>query len=54
MSSPTGCSTRPASPCSRDRRSARHGVDNLRITYANSRENLALALERMRDFLDRL
>ena len=32
----------------------RHGVDNLRISYANSRENLALALERTRDFLDRL
>ena len=32
----------------------RHGVDNLRISYANSRENLALALERIRDFLDRL
>jgi aspartate/methionine/tyrosine aminotransferase len=32
----------------------RHGTDNLRISYANSRENLALALERMRDFLERL
>ena len=32
----------------------RHGSDNLRISYANSRENLALALERIRDFLDRL
>jgi aspartate/methionine/tyrosine aminotransferase len=32
----------------------RHGTDNLRISYANSRENLALALERMRDFLGRL
>ena len=32
----------------------RHGVDNLRISYANSRENLTLALERTRDFLDRL
>ena len=28
-----------------------HGRDNLRISYANSRENLALALERMGDFL---
>jgi aspartate/methionine/tyrosine aminotransferase len=32
----------------------RHGTDNLRISYANSRENLALALERMHDFLGRL
>jgi aspartate/methionine/tyrosine aminotransferase len=32
----------------------RHGVDNLRISYANSRENLTLALQRTRDFLDRL
>ena len=32
----------------------RHGTDHLRISYANSRENLALALERMRDFLERL
>ncbi len=32
----------------------RHGVDNLRISYANSRENLTLALERTHDFLDRL
>ena len=32
----------------------RVGVDNLRISYANSRENLALALERMRDFLEAL
>jgi len=32
----------------------RHGVDNLRISYANSRENLALALHRVREFLDRL
>jgi aspartate/methionine/tyrosine aminotransferase len=32
----------------------RHGTDNVRISYANSRENLALALERMRDFLERL
>ncbi len=32
----------------------RHGADNLRISYANSRENLALALERMRDFLEAL
>ena len=32
----------------------RHGTDHLRISYANSRENLALALERMRDFLGRL
>jgi aspartate aminotransferase len=28
-----------------------HGRDNLRISYANSRENLARALERMGDFL---
>ena len=28
-----------------------HGKDNLRISYANSRENLALALERIGDFL---
>ena len=28
-----------------------HGRDNLRISYANSRENLALALERIGDFL---
>ena len=32
----------------------RFGVDNLRISYANSRENLALALDRMRDFLEAL
>ena len=32
----------------------RHGGDNLRISYANSRENLTLALERTHDFLDRL
>jgi aspartate/methionine/tyrosine aminotransferase len=32
----------------------RYGTDNLRISYANSRENLALALERVRDFLERL
>jgi aspartate aminotransferase len=32
----------------------RHGTDNLRISYANSRENLTLAIERMRDFLERL
>ena len=32
----------------------RVGVDNLRISYANSRENLGLALDRMREFLDRL
>ena len=32
----------------------RHGVDNLRISYANSRENLTLALERTHGFLDRL
>jgi aspartate/methionine/tyrosine aminotransferase len=32
----------------------RHGTDHLRISYANSRENLALALERMRDFLGQL
>ena len=32
----------------------RHGADNLRISYANSRENLALAIERMRAFLDAL
>jgi aspartate/methionine/tyrosine aminotransferase len=31
-----------------------HGKENLRISYANSRENLALALERMDDFLDAL
>jgi aspartate/methionine/tyrosine aminotransferase len=30
------------------------GKDNLRLSYANSRENLARALERMRDFLARL
>ena len=28
-----------------------HGRDNLRISYANSRENLALALDRIGDFL---
>jgi aspartate/methionine/tyrosine aminotransferase len=32
----------------------RVGADNLRISYANSRENLELALERMRDFVERL
>jgi aspartate/methionine/tyrosine aminotransferase len=32
----------------------RHGAHNLRVSYANSRENLALALERMRDFLEAL
>jgi aspartate/methionine/tyrosine aminotransferase len=31
-----------------------HGRDNLRISYANSRDNLALALRRIRDFLDAL
>ena len=31
-----------------------HGKENLRISYANSRENLALALERMGDLLDAL
>jgi aspartate/methionine/tyrosine aminotransferase len=30
------------------------GVDNLRISYANSRENLTLALDRMRAFLEGL
>jgi aspartate/methionine/tyrosine aminotransferase len=30
------------------------GKDNLRLSYANSRENLTRALERMRDFLARL
>lgn len=29
----------------------RFGADNLRLSYANSRENLTRALERMRDFL---
>ena len=32
----------------------RYGKDHLRISYANSRGNLALALDRMRDFLDAL
>jgi aspartate/methionine/tyrosine aminotransferase len=32
----------------------RHGTQNLRISYANSRENLALALDRMRVFLEAL
>jgi aspartate/methionine/tyrosine aminotransferase len=32
----------------------RFGKDNLRISYANSRENLSLAIERMRGFLDAL
>jgi aspartate aminotransferase len=32
----------------------RYGQDNLRISYANSRENLALALERMGAFLEAL
>ncbi len=32
----------------------RHGTQNLRVSYANSRENLALALERMRAFLGAL
>ena len=32
----------------------RVGADNLRISYANSRENLARALERMGDFLEGL
>ena len=32
----------------------RAGADNLRISYANSRENLARALERMGDFLEAL
>ena len=32
----------------------RFGSDNLRLSYANSRENLSLAVERMRDFLERL
>ena len=31
-----------------------HGTDNLRISYANSRENLALALDRVGDFLSAL
>jgi aspartate aminotransferase len=31
-----------------------YGKDNLRISYANSRENLALALERTRHFLEAL
>jgi aspartate/methionine/tyrosine aminotransferase len=31
-----------------------HGRDNLRISYANSRENLALALDRVGDFLSAL
>jgi aspartate/methionine/tyrosine aminotransferase len=30
------------------------GVDHLRISYANSRENLTLALDRMRAFLEAL
>ncbi len=30
------------------------GKDNLRVSYANSRENLSLALARMRDFLEAL
>jgi aspartate/methionine/tyrosine aminotransferase len=32
----------------------RHGTDHLRISYANSRTNLSLAIERMREFLERL
>jgi aspartate/methionine/tyrosine aminotransferase len=32
----------------------RFGSDNLRLSYANSRENLALAIERMRGFLGSL
>jgi aspartate/methionine/tyrosine aminotransferase len=32
----------------------RAGADNLRLSYANSRENLELALERMRVFLEHL
>jgi aspartate/methionine/tyrosine aminotransferase len=32
----------------------RFGRDNLRISYANSRENLALALDRIGDFLETL
>jgi aspartate aminotransferase len=32
----------------------RYGKDNLRISYANSRENLALAIERMDGFLESL
>jgi aspartate/methionine/tyrosine aminotransferase len=32
----------------------RYGRQNLRISYANSRENLALALERMQAFLEAL
>ena len=32
----------------------RVGTDNLRISYANSRENLARALEQMGDFLEAL
>jgi aspartate aminotransferase len=32
----------------------RYGTEHLRISYANSRENLALALERMRVFLESL
>jgi aspartate/methionine/tyrosine aminotransferase len=32
----------------------RHGTQNLRVSYASSRANLTLALERMRGFLDAL
>jgi aspartate/methionine/tyrosine aminotransferase len=32
----------------------RVGADNLRLSYANSQENLGRALERMRAFLERL
>ena len=32
-------------------RSAASGEENLRVSYANSEENLARALERMREFL---
>ena len=46
--SPTGCSTRPGCRCLSGTAFGEVGANHLRISYANSRENIALALERMR------
>ena len=53
-SSPTGCSRRPASASSPGPRSGSIGTGHVRISYANSRENLAKALDRIRAFVDAL
>ena len=45
---PSGCSRRPASASWPGRRSAASATDHIRISYANSQENLTEALGRIR------